>query len=200
MKMLCSFKMLDCYPLHSVTFQKTRILKDFYPLVYKFIGQFLKVMSLFFSLFVSVCVCLYMLLPAWSSALLNNYKYRCVSIFQINAFYIDDCVCVCVCILGNLNSGDEVLEWLRKNRFRQPELNVFMYAVIALAITFVMYSVWLLSCFRPHTKQAWLGNLSWEMEDLHTLGWVVQWQATISAQGYPMWSLSCKKFYLYDIE
>jgi hypothetical protein len=63
-------------------------------------------------------------------------------------------LCVCVCILGNLNSGDEVLEWLRKNRFRQPELNVFMYAVIALAITFVLYTVWLLSCFRPHIKQA----------------------------------------------
>ncbi|GFG32944.1 hypothetical protein Cfor_05504, partial [Coptotermes formosanus] len=41
---------------------------------------------------------------------------------------------------GSMNSGDEVLEWLRKNRFRQPELNVFMYAVIALAITFVMYT------------------------------------------------------------
>ena len=111
-------------------------------------------MSLFFLLFVPVCACLYILLPAWPSALLNSYKYRCVSIFQINAFYTDDCVCVCVCILGNLNSGDEVLEWLRKNRFRQPELNVFMYAVIALAITFVMYTVWLLSCFRPHMKQA----------------------------------------------
>lgn len=93
-----------------------------------------------------------MLLPAWSSALVNSYKYKCVSIFHFNAFYTDDCVCVC--ILGNLNSGDEVLEWLRKNRFRQPELNVFMYAVIALAITFVMYTVWLLSCFRPHMKQA----------------------------------------------
>ncbi|XP_023720452.1 uncharacterized protein LOC111871518 isoform X7 [Cryptotermes secundus] len=54
---------------------------------------------------------------------------------------------------GDMNSGDEVLEWLRKNRFRQPELNIFMYAVIALAITFVMYTAWLLSCFRPHIKQ-----------------------------------------------
>ncbi|XP_021927608.1 uncharacterized protein LOC110833625 isoform X3 [Zootermopsis nevadensis] len=55
---------------------------------------------------------------------------------------------------GDMKSGDEVLEWLRKNRFRQPELNIFMYAVIALAITFVMYTAWLLSCFRPHIKQA----------------------------------------------
>ncbi|XP_069688969.1 uncharacterized protein hlk isoform X9 [Periplaneta americana] len=55
---------------------------------------------------------------------------------------------------GDMNSGEEVLEWLRKNRFRQPELNIFMYAVIALAITFVLYTAWLLSCFRPHIKQA----------------------------------------------
>jgi hypothetical protein len=107
---------------------------------------------LFFSLFVSTSCCLYMMLPAWSSALVISYTFRCISIFHINAFCTDDFVCVC--ILGNLNSGDEVLEWLRKNRFRQPELNVFMYAVIALAITFVMYTVWLLSCFRPHMKQA----------------------------------------------
>lgn len=194
MKMLCSFKMLDCYPLHSVTFQKTRILKDFYPLVYKFISQFLKVMSLFFLLFVSVFTCCYLLGPLLFWTITNTD----VSVsFRLMLFTL---MIVCVYILGNLNSGDEVLEWLRKNRFRQPELNVFMYAVIALAITFVMYTVWLLSCFRPHMKQAWLGNLSWEMEDLHTLGWVVQWQATISAQGYPMWSLSCKKFYLYDTE
>ncbi|XP_021927616.1 uncharacterized protein LOC110833625 isoform X10 [Zootermopsis nevadensis] len=59
---------------------------------------------------------------------------------------------------GDMKSGDEVLEWLRKNRFRQPELNIFMYAVIALAITFVMYTAWLLSCFRPHIKQACQGN------------------------------------------
>ncbi|KAJ9577983.1 hypothetical protein L9F63_025157 [Diploptera punctata] len=55
---------------------------------------------------------------------------------------------------GDTHSGEEVLEWLRKNRFRQPELNIFMYAVIALAITFVLYTAWLLSCFRPHVKQA----------------------------------------------
>lgn len=139
-------------------------------------------MSHFFLLFLPVSLCLYVMLCACFFAILNSNKYRCVCIFQINAFPPDGLVCV----LGSMNSGDEVLEWLRKNRFRQPELNVFMYAVIALAITFVMYTVWLLSCFRPHIKQVWVGNLSWEMEDLHTLGWVIQWQATISAQGYPM--------------
>ena len=67
-------------------------------------------------------------------------------------------------VSGDIHSGEEVLEWLRKNRFRQPELNIFMYAVIALAITFVLYTAWLLSCFRPHMKQAWVWTLSWQVE------------------------------------
>jgi predicted nucleic acid-binding Zn ribbon protein len=102
-----------------------------------------------------------------------------------------------ICVSGDMNSGDEVLEWLRKNRFRQPELNIFMYAVIALAITFVMYTAWLLSCFRPHIKQVWVGALSCEVEDLCKLCWVIQWSKTaILAQGYPMWSLSCVSLHL----
>ncbi|XP_023032098.1 uncharacterized protein LOC6643321 isoform X8 [Drosophila willistoni] len=62
---------------------------------------------------------------------------------------------------GDLLSEDEVLEWLRKNRFRQPELNIFMYALIALAVAFVIYTAFLLQCFKPappppvqHTKQS----------------------------------------------
>lgn len=58
-------------------------------------------------------------------------------------------------------SEDEVLEWLRKNRFRQPELNIFMYALIALSIAFIMYTAFLMQCFKPsppapapHPKQA----------------------------------------------
>lgn len=58
-------------------------------------------------------------------------------------------------------SEKDVLEWLRKNRFRQPELNIFMYALIALGIAFVMYTAFLLQCFRTpqapppvHPKQA----------------------------------------------
>jgi len=47
-------------------------------------------------------------------------------------------------IQGDLLSEDEVLEWLRKNRFRQPELNIFMYALIALAVAFVVYTAFLL--------------------------------------------------------
>ncbi|XP_037956564.1 uncharacterized protein LOC119686146 isoform X8 [Teleopsis dalmanni] len=62
---------------------------------------------------------------------------------------------------GDLLSEEEVLEWLRKNRFRQPELNIFMYALIALAVGFVVYTAFLLQCFKPapppppqHPKQS----------------------------------------------
>lgn len=65
-------------------------------------------------------------------------------------------------IAGDLMNEDEVLEWLRKNRFRQPELNIFMYALIALSIAFVLYTAFLLQCFKPappapapHPKQQW---------------------------------------------
>ncbi|XP_008203455.2 uncharacterized protein LOC100118209 isoform X2 [Nasonia vitripennis] len=62
---------------------------------------------------------------------------------------------------GDLRKEEDVLEWLRKNRFRQPELNIYMYMLIAVAILFAMYTGFLLSCFRtepappaPHPKQA----------------------------------------------
>lgn len=51
--------------------------------------------------------------------------------------------------LGDILSEEEVLDWLRKNRFRQPELNLFMYALIAIAIGFVLYTAFLLQCFKP---------------------------------------------------
>lgn len=64
-------------------------------------------------------------------------------------------------VTGDIMSEEEVLEWLRKNRFRQPELNIFMYALIALSIAFIMYTAFLLQCFKPappapapHPKQA----------------------------------------------
>ncbi|CRK96270.1 CLUMA_CG009693, isoform B [Clunio marinus] len=50
---------------------------------------------------------------------------------------------------GDIMSEEEVLDWLRKNRFRQPELNLFMYALIAIAIGFVLYTAFLLQCFKP---------------------------------------------------
>ncbi|XP_026480365.1 uncharacterized protein LOC113386821 isoform X1 [Ctenocephalides felis] len=49
---------------------------------------------------------------------------------------------------GDMLSETDVLEWLRKNRFRQPELNIFMYALIAISIAFVIYTAFLLQCFR----------------------------------------------------
>ncbi|XP_072757534.1 uncharacterized protein Hlk isoform X1 [Anoplolepis gracilipes] len=62
---------------------------------------------------------------------------------------------------GDLHSEQDVLEWLRKNRYRQPELNIYMYMLIAITILFLMYTGFLLSCFRSepsapvaHPKQA----------------------------------------------
>ncbi|XP_076288397.1 hulk isoform X1 [Lasioglossum baleicum] len=62
---------------------------------------------------------------------------------------------------GNIHNEQDVLEWLRKNRYRQPELNIYMYMLIAITILFTMYTGFLLSCFRSqpaaavaHPKQA----------------------------------------------
>ncbi|XP_029175153.1 uncharacterized protein LOC114943658 isoform X2 [Nylanderia fulva] len=62
---------------------------------------------------------------------------------------------------GDLHNDLDVLEWLRKNRYRQPELNIYMYMLIAITILFLMYTGFLLSCFRSepsapvaHPKQA----------------------------------------------
>ncbi|XP_076673088.1 hulk isoform X2 [Andrena cerasifolii] len=62
---------------------------------------------------------------------------------------------------GDMHKEQEVLEWLRKNRYRQPELNIYMYMLIAITVVFAMYTGFLLSCFRsepttpaPHPKQA----------------------------------------------
>ncbi|XP_065225798.1 uncharacterized protein hlk isoform X2 [Planococcus citri] len=53
---------------------------------------------------------------------------------------------------GECESEDEVLDWLRKNRYRQPELNVFMYGLIALTLAFVSYTIFLLYGFPNHPK------------------------------------------------
>ncbi|XP_068911270.1 uncharacterized protein hlk isoform X7 [Tenebrio molitor] len=62
---------------------------------------------------------------------------------------------------GDIHAEADVLEWLRKNRFRQPELNLFMYALFAISIAFVIYTAFLLQCFKaqpqavvPHPKQS----------------------------------------------
>lgn len=62
---------------------------------------------------------------------------------------------------GDIRSEQDVLDWLRKNRFRQPELNIFMYATLAIGIAFITYTAFLMQCFKPqqtvavaHPKQA----------------------------------------------
>ncbi|EEB16861.1 predicted protein [Pediculus humanus corporis] len=54
---------------------------------------------------------------------------------------------------GEFQKGKDVLEWLRKNRYRAPELSLFMYILIAIVIAFVLYTAFLLNFFRP-VKQA----------------------------------------------
>jgi hypothetical protein len=49
-----------------------------------------------------------------------------------------------------LLAEDEVLDWLTKNRFKQPELNLFMYGLTALGTTFILYTLFLLFCFKGH--------------------------------------------------
>ncbi|KAK6627927.1 hypothetical protein RUM44_010409 [Polyplax serrata] len=50
---------------------------------------------------------------------------------------------------GELHVGKEVLEWLRKNRYRGPELGLFMYILIAIVLAFILYTAFLLNFFRP---------------------------------------------------
>ncbi|PRD20120.1 UNVERIFIED_CONTAM: hypothetical protein NCL1_55477 [Trichonephila clavipes] len=47
---------------------------------------------------------------------------------------------------GNLLEEEEVLEWLRKNRYRHPELNLFMYGLAAISLSFVLYTIILIYC------------------------------------------------------
>jgi len=55
---------------------------------------------------------------------------------------------------GDLLAEEEVLEWLQKNRFKQPELNLFMYALGAITSAFISYTVFLMFCFKGHAKTA----------------------------------------------
>ncbi|XP_075212452.1 hulk isoform X4 [Lycorma delicatula] len=54
---------------------------------------------------------------------------------------------------GEFSTENEVLEWLRKNRYRQPELNLFMYALFAITLAFVLYTAFLLYGFQQPPKQ-----------------------------------------------
>uniref|UniRef100_A0A2S2PLL5 Protein disulfide-isomerase n=2 Tax=Schizaphis graminum TaxID=13262 RepID=A0A2S2PLL5_SCHGA len=52
---------------------------------------------------------------------------------------------------GSLDSELEVLEWLKKTRFREPELNLFMYVMITISLAFVLYTVLLVYGFKKIT-------------------------------------------------
>ncbi len=46
-----------------------------------------------------------------------------------------------------------MLEWLKKNRFKNMELDLFMYTILAIAVTFVLYTAFLLFGFKPKEKE-----------------------------------------------
>lgn len=48
---------------------------------------------------------------------------------------------------------EEVLEWLRKNRYRSPEVSIFIYSVLAVTIAFILYTLFLLCFLRPREKK-----------------------------------------------
>lgn len=50
-------------------------------------------------------------------------------------------------ISGPLTEEADVLDWLKKNRFRSPELSLFMYAIIAITTAFVLYTTFLVTVF-----------------------------------------------------
>jgi len=45
---------------------------------------------------------------------------------------------------GELMDEEAVLEWLQKNRYKQPELNLFMFALASMSLAFVVYTVFIL--------------------------------------------------------
>ncbi|XP_037080856.1 uncharacterized protein LOC119101604 isoform X10 [Pollicipes pollicipes] len=55
---------------------------------------------------------------------------------------------------GDLLNETEVLEWLQKNRYKHPELNLFMYAIGAVSVAFVGYTTFLIFCFHGNQKTA----------------------------------------------
>lgn len=55
--------------------------------------------------------------------------------------------------LDDLLNETEVLEWLKKNRFKHMELDLFMYTILAIGLTFVLYTAFLLFGFKPKEKE-----------------------------------------------
>ncbi|KAF0304189.1 hypothetical protein FJT64_023969 [Amphibalanus amphitrite] len=55
---------------------------------------------------------------------------------------------------GDLLNETEVLDWLQKNRYKHPELNLFMYAIGAVSVAFVGYTTFLVFCFHGNQQKA----------------------------------------------
>ena len=47
-----------------------------------------------------------------------------------------------------------MLDWLQKNRYKHPELNLFMYAIGAVSVAFVGYTTFLVFCFHGNQQKA----------------------------------------------
>jgi thioredoxin-like negative regulator of GroEL len=54
---------------------------------------------------------------------------------------------------GDLLKEEEVLEWLRKNRYRPPEISIFMYTVLAVTVAFIVYTIFLFCAMKPKEKK-----------------------------------------------
>lgn len=50
-------------------------------------------------------------------------------------------------------SESQVLDWLKKNRFKHMELDLFMYSIFAVVLAFVAYTAFLIFGFKPKEKE-----------------------------------------------
>ncbi|XP_055342299.1 uncharacterized protein LOC129590885 [Paramacrobiotus metropolitanus] len=56
---------------------------------------------------------------------------------------------------GSLKEEQQVLDWLRKNRYKHPELSFFMYGIGAITGAFVLYTIFFMVCLKDkkHEKK-----------------------------------------------
>lgn len=45
------------------------------------------------------------------------------------------------------------MDWLKKNRFKHMELDLFMYSIFAVVLAFVAYTAFLIFGFKPKEKE-----------------------------------------------
>ena len=56
------------------------------------------------------------------------------------------------------------MDWLRRNRFKHMELDLFVYSIMAVVTAFVMYTVFLIFGLRPKEKERKLSDEDEEMK------------------------------------